>query len=203
MLGLLLMGMAAAELPPVPYDRELGRREWVRVYERLQEGDATGAREQARDYQERVLETAGLNYLIGRSSVVLSDTGVAREAFRRAVVLDPGHTPSWTSLGDLAMAAGDWDEAKTAWQAVTDQVTDGRDAWLGPFRLAEVAANQSDPLALEAALRLAIRRGFSLSAIAHDPAWHTFYANPTLQDSLQKMLVVYADPTTRAAFDLP
>jgi hypothetical protein len=65
--------------------------------------------------------------------------------------------------------------------------------WMGPWRLAEVAANQHDADAFEDQMREALRRGFSFKTIAGLPNWQRFYADPVLHDSIEKLVTVYGD----------
>ena len=95
------------------------------------------------------------------------------------------------------MAQGALDRARTAFTHVRDLRSEGDLAWIGPWRLAEVAALDHDAARFEADIKVALRRGFSFEHIAGQPNWRAFYADPALTDTLDKLLTVYATSEVR------
>lgn len=203
----LLAGVAWAEVPLPSYREVLAHQRWVEVDDVLTDGCAVdrfpvvcteGAVDRALAlvdaYQRQVATDAGLEYLAGLANRY---GGREREAVRRykaALALDPGRADAWYDLGEIRMANGDLAEARSCFERVRDLRSDGELAWVGPWRLAEVAALGHDPAEFERQIKDALRYGFSFRQIAGQQNWRAFYADPALTDSIDKLLTVYAEP---------
>jgi tetratricopeptide (TPR) repeat protein len=150
------------------------------------------------DAFERVLfRDAGLEYLAGLAYNYAGDDVRARRRYEAALELDPDRTEAWYDLGELHLSAGRLDEAEHAFTEVAKRKTTGENAWVGEWRLAEVAAFRHDPVAFESHIVTALERGFTFRHVMGLPNWRTFYADPALRDTLDKLLTVYADPDVK------
>ena len=89
------------------------------------------------------------------------------------------------------------DDAERAFTEVAKRKTTGDNAWVGEWRLAEVAAFRHDPVAFERHIVTALERGFTFRNVMGLPNWRGFYADPALRDTLDKLLSVYADPDVK------
>jgi len=203
------VGLALAEIPLPSWREELIRAEWAAVNAAIEhacapprfigqawtwdEGVVHAAIDRAAAFQSQVAEDGGLEYLIGLGWRYLGDEGKAESHYRRATVLRPDDYGAWNDLGDLYLADGRWKEAEDAYTRVSALVADTPQAWIGPWRLAEVAAHQGDSVAFEAHIREALRRGFTFQLIVGLPNWKTFYADPRMRDSIEKLVTVYGD----------
>ena len=213
--------VAQAEIPLPSYEARLGTRAWHAVDRHFERGvslraDAAARRdpalrreleaeadaafrkaiEEATAYRQTVRDTSGLAYLEGLSWRMLDEPTKAEAAYRRSIELDPeGATDAWHDLGELLMTQEEWAEADAAFAHVTAQITDGPHAWQGPLRQAEVAAWQGDAAGLEKHLHEALRRGFKMDTIRGQPQWSSFYGDPRLHDTVEKMVRVYGDPS--------
>lgn len=150
--------------------------------------------EKATAFQAQVTRDARLEYLVGLAHRSGGDDQAAERSFRAAVELDVDRADAWHDLGELMLAQGRYDEANTAFEHVARLVDDGPRAWLGPWRLAEVAAHRKDPDAFEAHMRRALERGFTFRTIRGLPAWKGFLADPTMRPSVEKLITVYGTP---------
>jgi len=190
---LLLLLSARAEMPLPSYSDAVGRSAWVQVNELVERGQYEEAIAEAQRFQDTVIETAGLEYLIGLSYRFLDNPKRAERHLRHSVELDPDYHSPWSDLGEIYLVQGRFDEARECYSKVTELLPNGPGAALGPRRLAEIAAHQQDPEAFEAHIREALRRGFSFREIAGLPNWQKFYADPTMHDSVLKMITVYGE----------
>lgn len=213
MIGALVAVAAAA--PPLPtYDSVLARDAWRRADAALEAGCrldpaqggvvcVEGVTEQVRTAVDAFAATlfpdGPLAYLGGLAARYAGDAADAERRYRAALSLDPTLVEAWYDLGELLLASGRRDEARQAFTEVSARVTTGPNAWLGPWRLAEVAADGRDPAVFEAELREALRRGFTFRRVAGLPNWRAYYADPALQPTLRALLTVYADPSVEAS----
>lgn len=202
---MLFVSLAYADVPLPDYDRTLARARWVQVDRLLQRGcsydpqtegiecsdEVQEAIDRARAFQEIVFEDAGLQYLIGLGYKYQGKDRRAKHAYRAALSLDPTLVEAWYDLGEILLAERDLDPAEEAFQKVAELLPSGERAWLGPWRLAEVAAHRGDAPAFEAELKKALERGFSFQTVTGLPNWKSFYADPTLRDSIDKLVTVY------------
>ena len=134
----------------------------------------------------------------GVANRYIGEDDEAIRRYRASIALDPAHPDAWNDLGEIWMTRpGHTAEAREAFEHVRDLVPDGENAWLGPWRLAEVSALEHDPVGLERNIKDAIRLGFSFRQIAGLENWRGFYADPVLTDTLDKLLTVYAEPGVR------
>lgn len=199
---LLLSAWATTPLPA--YDDALVQDRWHRVNSLIEAACEPGpggsgcaeeplreAIELAQAFQDHVTPDARLEYLIGLAHRGLEDDTTAEKHFRRAVELDPGRTDAWHDLGELLLDRRAYIEAKQAFTQVEQRVTRGKRAWVGPFRLAEVAAHQQDPETFERHLRKALSLGFSFRMVLHDTEWRTFARDPQIGPSVSKLVTVY------------
>ncbi len=203
------VSLAAAEVPLPSWREELLRAEWAAVNAQIEQscteprfiGQAVTCREEtlraaidrAVAFQAQVTEDGGLAYLVGLAWRYLGDTAKAERHYRRATALRPDDQGAWNDLGEMYLAQGRLDEAAEAFDHVSELVADAPQGWIGPWRLAEVAAHRGDPAAFETHLREALRRGFTFQTIAGLPNWKAFYADPRMRDSLDKLITVYGD----------
>jgi len=204
------VALAAKPLPDL--GPELARVEWVRLDLQLSRGcrfspqvgvwtcqegvtDAVVARVDA--FSSQVVRDAGLEYLAGLAYRYDGQEGRARRRYRRAVALDPTYDAAWYDLGELYLISGQLDEAEAAFTKVAELVSQGDKAFVGPWRLAEVAALRGDAEGFERHIKRALQNGFSFRDIAGLPNWKGFYADPRLRDTLDKLLTVYATPDVR------
>ncbi len=193
LLALFLSLPAAAEMPLPSYKEELATAAWVEVNTLVEVGRYDEAIARADKYQKNVAADAGLEYLIGFSYRMKSEFEPAELHLRKAVEMDPTRKDAWSDLGEILLAAERYDEAREAFVKVDELLTRGRYAWIGPFRLGELAAHQHRPEEFEEHIREALRRGFSFRTIEQDPNWKKFYADPTMRNSLEKLITVYGD----------
>ncbi len=215
---ILALGLAHAEVPLPDYRRELARARWHQVNAVLEggcefvphqggvacsEGVTRRAREKADAFQSALFHDAGLQYLVGLSYRYDGEEPRAEQHYRAALELDPDYDAAWYDLGELYVASGRYDRAEEAFTRVAELVGEGPQGWLGPWRLAEVAAHQHDAEAFEAHVKVALARGFSFRQIAGLPNWKRFYADPALRDTLDKLLTVYSEPGVRDSLQGP
>ena len=196
---------ASAEMPLPDYADSLVQARWHEVdslieagCHRLGSGQATCNPEpldeaiaKASAFEAVVVEDARLAYLIGLAAQLKGDVATAESNWRRAVRLDEERADAWHDLGELTLAQGRLDDAAEAFAHVTDLVSRGNKAWLGPWRQAEVAAQQGDAAEFEAHMRKALERGFSFRLVQGLPAWKGFLADPVIGPSVQKLVTVY------------
>lgn len=215
---LLLVGAAPAEVPFPSYREELAKERAREVNELLERGcrwerlvaafvcapgvvDAAVA--SVDSFQHTMFRDASLEYLAGLAYRYADDDTRARKRYEAALALDPESVEAWYDLGEIHLSAGRLDRAEQAFTEVAKRKTSGDNAWVGPWRLAEVAAFRHDPVAFEEHIETALERGFTFRHIAGLPNWRTFYADPVLRDTLDKLLTVYADPDVRESLEPP
>lgn len=204
---MILVALAWATMPLPAYDDVVVQREWFKVNGLIEAACEPGpgglgcapeplreAIERATTFQTQVTPDARLEYLIGLAYRGLEDDSSAEQHLRKAVEMDPERTDAWHDLGELLLDRGAYEPAKKAFTQVRDRVDRGKTAWIGPFRLAEVAAHQQQPEVFETELREAIRRGFSFKMVLHDPDWRTFARDPVIGPSVSKLVTVYGTP---------
>jgi tetratricopeptide (TPR) repeat protein len=205
---------ARGEMPLPSYADELARQRWLEVDDILTEGCAVeqfpvkcqpGVPERAiaraDAFQQAVRQDAGLEYLAGLASRYAGQEDEAIRRYRHAIQLDAKRAEAWYDLGEIYQTRADLPAAREAFEQVATLRSTGELAWIGPWRLAEVGAMAHDANAFERDLKEALRRGFSFRHVAGQPHWKAFYADPTLHDTLDKMLTVYAEPDVRALFE--
>ena len=145
----------------------------------------------AKSWQDQVQDDAGLAYLQGLAWRYLGETERARAALLQAVALDPDDRAAWYDLGELYLADGELQSASEAFAQVTRLIPEGPEAWIGPWRQAEVAAARQDAAAFEQHLRAALTHGFDLRQIAGLPNWKAYLADPVVGPSVEKLITVY------------
>ena len=145
----------------------------------------------ATTFQETVTVDARMEYLIGLAYRGLNDKKSAEVHLQMAVDLDPNRTDAWHDLGELLLDRSAIADAKKAFTEVDRRLTRGSRAWVGPFRLAEVAAHEQDVVAFEKQLRTALSRGFNFRFVLHDTEWRGFAADPVIGPSVAKLVTVY------------
>ncbi|MCB9692004.1 MAG: tetratricopeptide repeat protein [Alphaproteobacteria bacterium] len=203
-----LAGVAFGELPLPAYDEAVVVRTWEKMNS-LVEAACQGpigpgrscspepldeAIQRGTAFQEQVVPDARITYLIGLARLSKGERDLARTAFREAVRMDPHRVDAWHDLGEVALEDGDYATAREAFGQVATQVDKGSQAWLGPWRLAEVAAHEHDPEAFEGHMRVALERGFSFRFVQGLPTWRGFLADPAVGPSVRKLVTVYGSP---------
>ncbi|MEQ1566064.1 MAG: tetratricopeptide repeat protein [Myxococcota bacterium] len=205
-----LAGWAWAAVPLPSYREELVRQRWAEVDEILREGCTTDrfpvacapgvvdrAVAHADTFQDAVTRDPSLEYLVGLAYRYGGREDRAIERYRAALALAPDRAEAWYDLGEIYMTRARYAEATDAFEHVRDLVAGTEHGWLGPWRLAEVAALQHDPIGFERNIKAALREGFSFRQVAGQDNWRGFYADPALRDTLDKLLTVYATPEIR------
>lgn len=209
-----LCWVARAEVPLPSYEEELIRARWEQVDALLRAECTTdrfpvrctpGATERAvgwiDSFERTVARDAGLEYLAGLALRYDGQDAAAAGRFDAAVALDPDRADAWYDLGEIRLAQGRTADARRAFTEVARLRPTGTLSWLGPWRLAEVAATEHDAAAFERHLEAALRLGFSFQSVAGLENWRRFYADPALRDTLDKLLTVYASPEVRDSLD--
>lgn len=204
----LLVGLAWADKPFPDYDEAVVLRTWDKL-DSLLEAACSGppgpgrscvpeplreAIQRGEAFERHVTEDARIRYLIGLAHTSLGEASLARARFEEAVVLDPDRADAWHDLGEIRLAEGDLEGAHVAFEHVARLVERGPGAWLGPWRLAEVAALRQDADAFETHMRKALERGFTFRTIAGLPNWKRFAADPVIGPSVRKLITVYGTP---------
>jgi len=203
---------AQATVPLPAYPESLALRRWHEVNTQLENGCrfdaaqagfvcAAGVTERARGraqaFQDALFKDPGLEYLIGLTYRYDGEEIRAVDHYRAAIALNPDYKAAWYDLGELYLSQGHYARAAEAFDRVSQLIPSGPQSWLGPWRRAEVAALQQDPVVFETQIKIALRRGFSFRQIAGLPNWRRFYADPTMRDTLDKLLTVYSEPSVR------
>jgi tetratricopeptide (TPR) repeat protein len=207
MLTLVLALLAHAEVPLPDYREEVAVRRWYEVNDMIERSclDVTCSQvdteilgraiDLADDFQDRLFRDARLEYLTGLAWRLKGDDGRAQRRFESAVRLDDTRQDAWHDLGEVRLARGKFAAADEAFGKVTELVSDGNKAWIGPWRQAEVAAHRQDPATFEKHMKLALKRGFSFRQIRGLPNWQQFYADPIMRDPIRKLVTVYGEPS--------
>jgi tetratricopeptide (TPR) repeat protein len=157
----------------------------------------------ANRFLERVADDARIHFLVGLAYRHAGDLHAAERAQEDAVARNRDRADAWWELGELRELRGDWAGAHAAFTEVVRLVPTGPRALPGWFQLAQTDAHLGDAEAFERDLREALRFGFSFRDVAGQPAWKAFFADPRLHDTLDRMLVVYADEDVRASLASP
>ena len=193
-LFLALLSSASAEMPLPSYTGAVVSGAWSEI-NRMIEADRLDEAIAAGDlFRSQVRDDPSIAYLQGLAWRLKGDTERAQEAYETALKLDPTLEEAWSDLGELHLLNKRYREAERAFVQVSELVPSGRYAWLGPFRLAEVAAFRGDAATMEMQLGEAVHRGFSFRTIQGDPNWIRFYADPRLRPTVQKMVGVHGGP---------
>jgi tetratricopeptide (TPR) repeat protein len=209
-----LVGVALAG-PALPtYEQVLARDAWRSINTTLEsgcawnpslqgvacvDGAADAVVDQVDAFTAALFADGPLEYLAGLAEKYRGDDAAAEVRYRRALALDPTLVEAWYDLGEILLAAGRTDEARAAFTEVAARNTALETGWLGPWRLAEVAAQAHDATAFESHLHEALRRGFTFRNVAGLPNWKAFYADPAIGPTLRALLAVYADPGIEAS----
>lgn len=211
-----LLATATATVPLPSYREELARDRWHEANTLLEQGcrfeRALGGVVCSEGVTDKVIELvdtferalfpdAGLAYLAGLASKYAGDERGAVRRYEAALALEPDLVEAWYDLGEIRMTQGRYDEARAAFEEVAALRSEGEMAWIGPWRLAEVAALQHDARAFEEHIGRALELGFSFRQVIGLPNWKTFYADPALRPALDRLLTVYADEDVRRSLE--
>ncbi len=199
----LVLTSALAETPLPSYEDQVIREKWYEVNELLEAGLPAEAEAKATAFQEQVTPDGGLEYLVGLSWRIRDDGAAAEKHYRRALELNPNLQEAWSDLGELLLIRGELQESEKCYREVSRLVPAGRFGWLGPQRLAEIAAHRHDPEEFDVWMHEALRRGFSIYSIAGLPNWQGFYADPAMHDTVAKFVTVYGDEDLRRSLERP
>ena len=215
----LLAALGSAEIPLPDYDEALAMAEWHRINEQIdatcrfepRAGGVTCSRPEVLDaviergetWQSTVQRDAGLTYLVGLAWRYKGSDAKAKAQWEAAVKLDPDYRAPWYDLGELYLAAGEFDSASKAFEQVARLTPEGAESWLAPWRLAEVAAFQQDVPAFEEHMRTALRFGFTFDRVSALPNWKGFARDPVMGPSVQKLVTVYGSPGDLDALKQP
>jgi tetratricopeptide (TPR) repeat protein len=207
----LLISPASAEMPLPSYKEEVIVAAWLEVDAIIEHACAApldgstphevpcdpDRLQQAIDLATRfnriVVEDPRIHYLIGLAHRQRGELGRATNEFRRALAMDETRLDAWLGLGEVLQAQQQYDQADDAYATLSEKLLDGPNTWLPWFHRAELAAYRGDVTQFENHLREAVLRGFSFIQIRYSPVWQAFYADPTLRDSIEKLITVYSD----------
>ncbi|NCG17891.1 MAG: hypothetical protein GWP91_02620 [Rhodobacterales bacterium] len=211
MMWLLLAAGAFAEMPLPDYERSLATAEWHALNNRIEANcefvpvrGAVVCRNpdevdvvitDAERWMSVVSEDAGIIYLVGLCWRYKGEDAKAQSHWERATRSDPDYRAPWYDLGEIYLANQSLDKARVAFEHVTRLSPDGPTAWIGPWRLAEVAAAQQRPDDFEAHMRTALQHGFTFERIQGTPNWKAYLADPVMHDSVQQLITVYGSQT--------
>jgi tetratricopeptide (TPR) repeat protein len=195
-LLLVLLVPARADIPLPSYRDELVRAAWEEVDDLIARGEHDAAVASAQAFQRHVTPDATLEYLIGYSWRLRTDFKQAESHYHRALEMDPSLDEAWNDLGEMMLSQGRMEESQAAFEQLSRLLTTGPNAWLGPWRLAELAAHRHDPEGFEENMRVALERGFSFRLIEGLPNWQAFYRDPAMRDSVEKLITVYGERST-------
>lgn len=203
----LLVTAALAAVPPPDYDDALAKVEWYALNQRIEQACprsqsqaavlCDGNRElervvqRAHAWETTVMEDAGLAYLSGLASRYLGDPSTARQQWERATRLDPAYRAPWYDVGELYLASGELERARSAFTKVLDLTDDPTQIWIAHWRLAEVAGMASQTGPFETHLREALRNGFDPRMVGGLPNWGRFYADARLRPTMESLFTVY------------
>jgi tetratricopeptide (TPR) repeat protein len=204
------MHVALAAVPLPSYRRAVATSAWLDINERLETSctfDGSSAAmicdanidlvaQRAQAFTHQAFEDAGIVYLLALTHRYQGRNQEAEQAYRRSLALDAEYDAAWHDLGELLLLTERYDEATAAFLRVAELRSEGPNAWVGPWRLAEVAAERHDPRTFEGHMREALSRGFSFRQIAGLPNWKRYVADPALRDSVSKLITVYGDAET-------
>jgi tetratricopeptide (TPR) repeat protein len=203
---MIWLAVALAEQPFPAYDEIVVLKEWEKL-DSLIEAACSGPMGRGRlcapepldeaiargtTFQENVVADARIAYLVGLAQLQRGHRDAARKSFDSAVAQDPDRLDAWNDLGEMALEDGDLARAEEAFQTISVAIPHGSQSWLGPWRLAEIAAHRRRPERFEEQMRLALERGFSFRQIRGLPNWKGFMADPVMGPSVRKLLTVYA-----------
>ncbi len=195
MIGLALVGVAWAELPPRDYRASLLGAVESEADRLIVAGALDEALSLVRDFREEVAEDARLVY---EESLILNLRGDARAAEARArdaLALDPTLAVAWYDLGGLLLARGEDAEAEAAYVRAAEATVEHPQGWAAPIQLALIAARRRDPVALETWLRESVRRGLRLRALGEQPQWAEVLADPTNREVHERLMLLYGEAT--------
>lgn len=205
---ILLLVAAWAERPFPDYDEELITATWNKLDSLIEAAcqgptgpgrlcsdeplDEAIARGNA--FQTQVVPDARITYMVGLAHLSKGEKAEAKRRFEQAVAMDPARIDAWHDLGEIALGEGDYDLAARAFTEVAERLATGPRSWLGPWRLAEVAAHRHDAAVFEREMLVALERGFSFRFVRGLPTWRGFLADPEIGPSVRKLLTVYGTP---------
>lgn len=197
-LAALVAGPARAEMPPPDYRDALQGSAAAEVATLARDRGIETAAEFAGRWEKAIGADARVAYELGLAWRLAGDAKAARKHLDRAVELDPAFVPARYDRGEVLLVAGDLDGAEADFREV---VRLAPDQWAGHFRLADVAGRRHQPEAFETHLLEALRQGFSLRAVAGDPRWRGFLADPELGPVLRRLVMVYQDEAVLDALE--
>jgi len=149
------------------------------------------------DFRERVTDDPRLIYeegLIYRHRGQL-DWSLSR--LEESVAADPSLGFAWYDLGEVRLLVGQRPAAKEAFARALPGTDAHPSGWVVPLKLAEMAAQDTQPEAWDRWLREALRRGFRLSMVVENPAWtqqwQGYLATSELAGVLRRLATVYGE----------
>lgn len=188
LLPLFGVSPSKAELPPRDYREELAQGAARAAEDLNARGLYSQAIEQAQGFEDRLFPASSVEYEIAYAYNRQDKTSRALTHYQRAVELDPTNAAAWYDAGELLLRQGELDRARESFQqAALLQPTH----WAGPFRLADVAARQRDPVAFELHFKETLRRGFDLRTILQNENWRGYYRDPLLGPVIKRVVTVY------------
>jgi len=180
---------AAADLAPPDYRAYHAERAYAESLLALRSGLTDTALEAAIRAVELRPDDAETLYLLGMCQLFADRRGEARSSLERVIALEPDLVEAHHDLGLIGLASGDAAAAAAAFQQVAELRPD---SWIGPYRLAQVAALlQGDLTACEAHLARALERGYAgVAALPVDPDWAQVAGDPAFLEMIQRLLAV-------------
>ncbi len=165
------------------------------------EQGAEAAEALARRWMATFGPSARVEYELGLAWRLAGDDARARAHLDDAARLDPELAAARYDRGEVRLAAGDLAGAREDFEAVARLEPE---AWPGWFRLAELDGRLGDTKAFEANLLRALRTGFSVRAVVHDPTWRSFVGHPDVGPVFIRLVRVYqGDAVLDAIRDTP
>lgn len=203
--GLLLCASLAGAplwgaLPAPDYRESLVAQVEAQADARIAAGDLAGALVLIQAFRADVTDDPRLVYEEGLIRRLQGDPQAAEALYRQAVEQDPTLFYAWYDLGELLLETGELQQAEEALIRATESSGDHPQGWVGPMRLAELAASTGEVTEFETWLREALYRGFRFATVAGTPKWRQLAQNPEIYAVIERLAVVYGEEATLSGF---
>lgn len=189
MLSLVPLLSVEAAQPPDSFKTALQHHAVDVVLQKNKEQGLSAALAHGDAFRENVTDGPEIQYEL---ALMLNRAGELNAAIERYTALlegNPKHIPSLYDRGEILLLQGRFESAEFDLRQLVDLKPD---VWVVHFRLAEVAAYQSDASAFEQQILEALRDGFSLSMLAESGEhWHNWANDPSLGLVLKQLFLLY------------